>query len=755
MSGGRILHDMALLPAFALALLSLPLAAHEGDPKVLVVSGANNHDWEWTTPSLASILRASGRFEVSVTREPGKTLADQDTLQALDAVVLDYNGPRWGEAAESAFLEAVRAGLGVVVIHAADNHGNGWPEYEKLVADLWRKGTGHGRFHPFDVEVVDRDHPVTRSLPTILQHPDELYHNLVNVHDVERRVLATALSSKESGGTGEAEPMILVRSYGKGRMFHTPLGHVWKNVPGSQASHRDPQFRGLLIRGTEWAATGTVTDERTAPAPAAEGWTSLMGPEHWQAFGGGEVPESWRFEGDVLRRDGRAGDLTTRELFGDFELTFQWKTSVAGNSGLKYRIAADAKQPIGPEFQLLDAASPTQNREHRAGALYDVVSAGDSPALPWGEFHEARIVSRGPLLEHWLDGVLVASADTSTPEWAALVEDSKFKGVDGFAASGPGRLLIQDHGDEVWIRGMRVRELGGGGQVGTPLFGSGDTAGWSNVGDARYEVQGTTLIGRAGPQQQQSFLVSDREFGDFTMEVDVRIAVEGNSGIQLRSHVGGDGVLRGYQAEIDPSPRAWSAGLFDEGRRGWLDDLSDNQAAREAFDLDGWNRYRMVCEGPHLRTWINGVPAADLLDGADLQGSLAFQIHGWDDDIEIHWRDARIEERGKHRWVRVAPTRRLELGDAAGVRVQVSGAGLMLSLLNGARSESVDLSGHELWKGGKVNAVTVLRGPHRTVVQIGDRTAAELPMSGLTAVEFVPPGADLEIRAASLCQADG
>ncbi|MDG1050870.1 MAG: ThuA domain-containing protein, partial [Planctomycetota bacterium] len=220
---------MALLPAFALGLLSLPLAAHEGDPKVLVVSGANNHDWEWTTPSLASILRASGRFEVSVTREPGKTLADQDALQALDAVVLDYNGPRWGEAAESAFLEAVRAGLGVVVIHAADNHGNGWPEYEKLVADLWRKGTGHGRFHPFDVDVIDRDHPVTRSLPTILQHPDELYHNLVNVHGVERRVLATALSSKESGGTGEAEPMILVRSYGQGRMFHTPLGHVWKN----------------------------------------------------------------------------------------------------------------------------------------------------------------------------------------------------------------------------------------------------------------------------------------------------------------------------------------------------------------------------------------------------------------------------------------------------------------------------------------------------------------------------------------------
>ncbi len=755
---------MALLSALALLLTGLPSTAQAEGPtparedaettRVLLVSGANNHDWEWTTPSLESILRETGRFEVVVTRNPGAALADRGALDSYDAVVLDYNGPRWGDAAETAFLGAVRDGLGVVVIHAADNHGNGWPEYEKLVADLWRKGTGHGRFHPFDVEVVDRDHPVTRTLPTILAHPDELYHDLVNVHDVDRRVLATALSTKESGGTGEAEPMILVRSYGKGRMFHTPLGHVWKNVPGSQASHRDPQFRGLVVRGTEWAATGTVTDERTAPAAAVDGWISLMGPEHWQAFGGGEAPEGWRFEGDVLRRDGAAGDITTRELFGDFELTFQWKTSIAGNSGLKYRISADAKQPIGPEFQLLDSAAPTSNREHRAGALYDVVPAGASPQVPWGEFHEARILSQGSRLEHWLDGVLVAAADTSTPEWAAMVEDSKFKGVDGFAASGPGRLLIQDHGDEVWIRGMRIRELSRGDQQAAPLFPGQSTEGWSNVGDARYEVQGSTLIGRAGPQQQQSFLVSDREFGDYTMEVDVRIAVEGNSGIQIRSHVGEDGKLRGYQAEIDPSPRSWSAGLFDEGRRAWLDDLSDNKAAREAFDLDGWNRYRIVCEGPRVRTWINGVAAADLLDGEDLTGSIAFQIHGWDDDIEIHWRDPRVEDRGRHGWVPQDPAARCALGGAPGARATILGEDVELRLVgaDGAALTRVDLSDREGWKAGSMNRVTVLLAPDRAAVQLGDRTTVEVAVEGVEALEFHSDSPSLEVRSLTLCE---
>ncbi|MDA8592617.1 DUF1080 domain-containing protein [Planctomycetota bacterium] len=755
---------MVFLPALALVLTSLPSSAQAPDttpapsnatrPRVLLVSGANNHDWEWTTPSLERILAETGRFEVTVTRDPARSLADRAALAALDAVVLDYNGPRWGEAAETAFLDAVRGGLGVVVIHAADNHGNGWPEYERLVADLWRRGTGHGRFHPFDVEVVDRDHPVTRTLPTILQHPDELYHNLVNVHGVDRRVLATAFSSKESGGTGEAEPMILVRSYGEGRMFHTPLGHVWRNVPGSQASHRDPQFRGLIVRGTEWAATGTVTDARTAPAPATGEWRSLMDREQWGTLGGGDVPEGWRFEGDVLRREGAAGDIVTREAFGDFELTFQWKATVAGNSGVKYRIPEQATEAVGPEFQLLDPAAPTENPEHRAGALYDVIPAGASPSVPWGEFHEARIVSRGSTLEHWLDGALVASADTSSDEWTAAVADSKFRGRDGFAAAGPGRILIQDHGDEVWIRGMRIRELGGGDQLANPLFPSESTEGWSNVGDARYEVQGSTLIGRAGPQQQQSFLVSNREFGDYTMEVDVRIAVEGNSGIQIRSHVGKDGKLRGYQAEIDPSPRSWSAGLFDEGRRAWLDDLSDNKAAREAFDLDGWNRYRIVCEGPRVRTWINGVAAADLLDGEDLTGSIAFQIHGWDDDIEIHWRDPRVEDRGRHGWVPQDPKARCALGGAPGARATVLGEDVELRLVgaDGAVLTRVDLSAREGWKADSMNRVTVLLAPDRAAIQLGDRTTLEVAVESVEALEFRSDSRSLEVRSLTLCE---
>ncbi|MEM9801633.1 MAG: family 16 glycoside hydrolase [Planctomycetota bacterium] len=732
----------------ALALVAVLAQAPEPIP-VLIVSGANNHDWEWTTPSLVSILDEAERFDVSVTYDPATDLADRARLDEVAAVVLDYNGERWGDAAEQTFLAAVRDGLGVVVVHAANNHGPGWEEYERLVGDLWRKGTGHGRFHPFDVEVVDRDHPVTRTLPTVLMHPDELYHDLVNVHGVERRVLATAFSSKESGGTGENEPMILVKSHGQGRIFHTPLGHTWRNVPASQASHRDPQFRGIVVRGTEWAATGTVRDAAKAQPTGSE---SLMSRSLWQAHDGGDVPEAWRFDDDVIVRTGAAGDIVTKALYEDFELTFEWKCAVAGNSGIKYRVPRGSNPPIGPEYQILDPASDVANPKHRAGALYDVMPTQETPHVPWGEFHSARIVVQGSRIEHWLDGVLVVEVDTTTPEWSEAVEDSKFAKVAGFAAARPGHILLQDHGDEVWIRGLAIRALDGDGLE--PLFSGEDLAGWSRVGDALYGLDGDVLAGSAGPKRKQSFLVSDEVFGDFTLEVDVKIVTEGNSGIQLRSHVGDDGRLRGYQAEIDPSERAWSAGIYDEGRRGWLNDLSDNEAARRAFDLDGWNRYRIVCEGPRIRTYLNGVPAADLLDGVDLTGSLAFQVHGGDDDIVIHWRDPRVLRRTEHAW---EPTdlgaQTFAFDGSPGMRAEVKSSTLEIRFVdaNGTSLRSLPITEDERWSDDAFNRLTILRAADRFVVQIGDRTAHDLEIPGAVGANLVEPEGTPSIRAQWAC----
>ncbi len=740
------------LAAFAQAP-SVDAQASSDKIPVLVISGANNHDWQWTTPSLARILEESGRFAVDVTYEPAKDLSDAGAVSKYAAFVLDYNGKGWGDAAHAVFLDAIRGGTGVVAVHAADNSGARWPDYERMIGDLWRKGTGHGRFHPFDVDVIDRDHPVTRTMPTILMHPDELYHKLVNVHGVDRRILATAFSDPETGGTGDNEPMILTRNFGKGRVFHTPLGHVWKgNIP-SQASHRDPQFRGLIVRGTEWAATGTVRDAQRAPAPLtaeekAAGWKSLMDPKLWMSASGSDVPPGWRFDGDVVARAASSGDIVTRELYDNFELQWQWKTTIASNSGLKYRIPAKAKPMIGPEYQLLDAWADEKSKEHRAGALYDVMeAAAESPFVPWGEFHDARVVANGSKIEHWLDGVLVMSADTSSDAWKAALADSKFKGNPNFAAPAAGHILLQDHGDEVWVRGLRIRPLAESEAKApakaddqpAPLFTpNDDLSSWFNVGDATYRVEDGVLIGDAGPKRRQSFLVSKEEFGDFEFEVDLKIAVLGNSGIQLRSHVNG-GRMQGYQAEIDPTPRKWSAGIFEEGRRGWLDDLDDNEAARMAFKLKDWNHYRIVCEGPRIRTWVNGVPAADLLDGMDLTGSFGFQIHGGDDDIQMLWKNPRVMRKGEHRW---APAPELEnskgfefpVKPLKGHRVTVTGDDAVVAMPSAGAGNGFDLASSKYWHEGGNNSLTILYEGDRIVLQLNDRTVFDQVAPGTVGV---------------------
>src|SRR5215831_18385508 len=168
------------------APLAAPPAVGPSDPiPVLIVTGANNHDWQYTTTRIRQSLEECGRFAVDVTEKPAQALGDAKGLAKYKALVLNYNGPRWGEPAESNFLAAVSGGTGVAVIHAANNSfvepPATWPEYMKLVGDLWVVPiTGHGSYHPFDVRIVDREHPITREMPDLQNHPDELYHLLVH-----------------------------------------------------------------------------------------------------------------------------------------------------------------------------------------------------------------------------------------------------------------------------------------------------------------------------------------------------------------------------------------------------------------------------------------------------------------------------------------------------------------------------------------------------------------------------------------------
>ena len=183
----------------------------------------------------------------------------------------------------------------------------------------------------------------------------------------------------------------------------------------------------------------------------------------------------------------------------------------------------------------------------------------------------------------------------------------------------------------------------------TRLFDGQSLQGWiQKNGSAIFQVVDGMIVGRTVSGSPNSFLCTENDYTDFILELEVWVDPELNSGIQIRSHSMkefNDGRVHGCQVEIDPSDRAWSGGIYDEGRRGWLYDLEDNEAGRKAFKINEWNHYKIEAIGPRIRTWVNGVPAADLIDTVDSSGFIGLQVHSHQKEgLQVKWRNIRIQE---------------------------------------------------------------------------------------------------------------
>jgi hypothetical protein len=182
------------------------------------------------------------------------------------------------------------------------------------------------------------------------------------------------------------------------------------------------------------------------------------------------------------------------------------------------------------------------------------------------------------------------------------------------------------------------------------LFNGRDLTGWEQRGgQASYSVQDGCIVGASRPNQPNSFLCTTAEFGDFELELDFKADDGANSGIQFRSLSLPEyqkGRVHGYQAEIDTGERAWTAGIYDEGRRGWLAPLDTNPDARAAYRHNEWNHVKIVAVGDRLCTWLNGVPAAHLHDSMTARGFIALQVHdvgGRQDELRVCWKNLRLK----------------------------------------------------------------------------------------------------------------
>lgn len=199
----------------------------------------------------------------------------------------------------------------------------------------------------------------------------------------------------------------------------------------------------------------------------------------------------------------------------------------------------------------------------------------------------------------------------------------------------------------LWVSGAALAQK----EKWTSLFDGKSFKGWKQLnGQAKYTIENGEIVGTTVANTPNSFMATEKEYGDFILELDLKVDNSMNSGIQIRSLSKPDyqnGRVHGYQIEIDPSDRTWSGGVYDEARRGWLYNLNFNPEGKKAFRRDQWNHYRIEAIGNVIRTWINGIPTAHLIDDMTPQGFIALQVHAIGKDqkegTQIRWKNIKIQ----------------------------------------------------------------------------------------------------------------
>lgn len=309
---------ISLLSLTVCLLAGLTYAQPNKIIKTLIVDGQNNHDqWPKVTYMMKQYLEESGKFSVDVQRTrytwkgeefladyalPGSSPTQALTKSRMDSsfrpdfskydlVVCNFgwNAAPWPQETQAQFEKFIQKGGGLVVIHAADNSFPQWPAYNqmigiggwgdrtekdgpyvyyndegKLIRDMSPGNAGsHGAQSEFLITVRQSDHPITKGMPLTWMHTKDEMYNRLRGPAQNMEVLATAFSPKDNKGTGQHEPMLMTIRYGKGRVFHTPMGHVDYSV-------ECVGFITTLLRGAQWAATGKVTIPIPADFPTAE-----------------------------------------------------------------------------------------------------------------------------------------------------------------------------------------------------------------------------------------------------------------------------------------------------------------------------------------------------------------------------------------------------------------------------------------------------------------------------------------------------
>lgn len=395
----------------------------------------------------------------------------------------------------------------------------------------------------------------------------------------------------------------------------------------------------------------TLTDQERA-----EGWELLFDGETlngWRDYNGVALTGPWEVVDGTIQADGRGSDasgyIVTDKIYENFELSWDWKISKGGNSGLLYHVVERPQYNVpyvtGPEYQLIDDVNFEEKLEdwQRCGVDY-AMYLPDFSAMkvnPAGEWNNSKIIFDNGHVTYFMNGKKTVEFDAWSDDWFARKNSGKWSNAPEYGLARKGLICLQDHGYPAWFRNIKIKELPRK-NVEKELFNGKDLSNWDKYGTEKWYVKNGNLICESGPDKQYGYLATREYYDDFDLTVEFKQEADGNSGIFIRSFVEEKDVkVNGWQVEVAPKGYD-TGGIYESYGRGWLIQIPSEK--ENILKQGEWNTMRIKVVGDNVQTWLNGEEMVNILDekiGAG-QGRIALQIHDGG-GIKVLWRNLHIK----------------------------------------------------------------------------------------------------------------
>jgi hypothetical protein len=394
-----------------------------------------------------------------------------------------------------------------------------------------------------------------------------------------------------------------------------------------------------------------------SPAEKAAGWKLLFdgtSTSAWRGYKSDTFPgKGWSIDAGVLKTASGGGDIITKEQFEDFELVLEWKAADKANSGILYRVAetGDTAWQTGPEFQILEDSTYGVKPDdmHSAGALYDFIAPPKEKVLAGaGEWNRARIVCRRGVVQHYLNEVKLLECRIDDDAWKERIAKSKFKDYPGFGVQTKGHIGIQDHGDTLWYRNIKVRDLNAASPAEVSLFNGKDMGGWKAILPGGGKMEDVWSVGDAAivcKGNPVGYIRTEKDYTNYVLKLEWRFSPvtkkAGNSGVLLRM-VGEDKVWpKSVEAQLESTNAGdfWNIGDFkmkpDASR---TNGRNTRKLASAENPVGEWNEYEIVVDHGNVTLWVNGRMLNSATEVEEIAGKIGLQSEG----SEIHFRNIRL-----------------------------------------------------------------------------------------------------------------